>query len=131
VWRNKGSSRKWDENDTNLLYQHYPNTPRSVIVTEIFPQRTWASVVVQASKLHIKRLAPPETLDISENVSAKDSSIMKQLGLTQKITQAIESIWLTPPSLEECETLITPQASGDEGLSDGKTNDWDPLRRPN
>ncbi|KKK80632.1 hypothetical protein LCGC14_2821530, partial [marine sediment metagenome] len=56
---------KWTQKENDVLYKHWKNSIKENILL-MLPKRTWASIVIQSSKLKIKReLNPNKLCDLS------------------------------------------------------------------
>lgn len=79
TYRTRGSKSEWSNEENRLLGKLYPQADRRVIL-ESLPTRTWASIIVQATKvLHIERHNRANTSGIVDGLTYADVCLLNQL----------------------------------------------------
>lgn len=77
--RGKGANNYWSDEDKAILREHYPISPRDIIL-QLLPTRGWKSIRAEASILGIKRNVYNEPGD-SQKFSYHDLLLMQEKGI--------------------------------------------------
>ncbi len=116
LWRQRGTSGVWTNEENALLQEHYPHARRAWLLEQL-PRRTWLAIVSQASRLKIKRQYSSSDTDLPAWMSLEDRHVLEAYGLTVDTPAKAYCWW------------IMANGSDDESSAPMQCDDFDPGRQ--